>query len=247
MADFSETFGLVRSILMYYSVPFRTGRLLSFYRQFIRPEDLCFDIGAHIGSRLRIWRRLGARIVAVEPQPPFMRFLERWYGGRPGITLVETALGAAPGEATLMVSRRTPTVTSLSPQWIAAVRRARSFAGVDWDVAIQVPVSTLEALIEQYGEPDFCKIDVEGSELEVLRGLSRPLRCLSFEYIPAAAEIAVDCINRLESLGDYEYNYAVGEHMHLHLESWVRGEAVSAWLKTLAPDQPSGDIYARRP
>jgi FkbM family methyltransferase len=246
MASFSETYGLVRSILIYYSIPFRTGRLISFYRQFIRPGDLCFDIGAHIGSRLRIWRRLGARIVAVEPQPQFMRFLERWYGGRPGITRVETALGSAPGEATLMVSRRTPTVTSLSPQWIETVRRARSFSRVDWDATIQLPVSTLEALIERYGEPAFCKIDVEGSEQEVLNGLAHPIGCLSFEYIPAAADMAAACIARLESLGDYEYNYAVGEHMRLHLESWVRGKTVSAWLKTLTPDLPSGDIYARR-
>ena len=230
---------------MYYSLPFRSRRLLSFYAQFIRPGDLCFDIGAHIGSRLRIWSRLGARIVAVEPQPLPMRFLECWYGRRPGITLLETAVGTVRGEATLLVSRRTPTVTSLSPEWIAAVRRARSFSRVSWDGAVQVPVTTVDELIDRYGEPAFCKIDVEGSELQVLNGLSRPLGCLSFEYIPSAACLAAECISRLNCLGSYEYNYSVGEPVRLHRKGWVAGEAVSAWLETLTPDLPSGDIYAR--
>jgi hypothetical protein len=66
---FARGLGLLRSVLMYHGIPFRRRRLSQFYARFIRPGDLCFDIGAHVGSRLGAWLPLGARIVAVEPQP----------------------------------------------------------------------------------------------------------------------------------------------------------------------------------
>jgi FkbM family methyltransferase len=198
-----------------------------------------------VGNRVRAWRRIGARVVAVEPQPAFMRLLRRWYRSDPEVTLVGQAVGASPGQATLLISQRTPTVTTLSAEWTAAVRQARSFAGVEWDASLPVGVTTLDALIAQYGEPVFCKVDVEGYELEVLKGLSRPIRALSFEYIPATMEIARACVDRLCSLGAYAFNWTVGEGMRFQSEKWVGGEAMSAWLAALPTESRSGDVYAR--
>ena len=86
-----------------------------------------------------------------------------------------------PAGTTLLVgdATDTPTVTTLSKPWIEAVQQTDSFAHVHWEPGATVSVITLDDLIAQYGEPAFCKIDVEGYELEVLRGLSRPLRTLS--------------------------------------------------------------------
>jgi FkbM family methyltransferase len=121
--------GLVRSLLIYYGLPGRNGRLRNFYSQFIQPNDLCFDIGAHVGNWLRAWAGLGARIVAVESQPQMMQWLKKMYGeseaasGEPHITLIEQAVGAKIGSATLYISRRTPTVSTLSTKWMTAVQR----------------------------------------------------------------------------------------------------------------------------
>ena len=90
---FVHRLGLWRSVLMYHAIPLRRRRLTRFYAQFIRPGDLCFDIGAHVGSRLRAWTPLGARILAVEPQPECMALLRRWYGDLAHITLIEQAVG----------------------------------------------------------------------------------------------------------------------------------------------------------
>ncbi len=83
--------GLGRSIAVYYGNPLKLRRMQRFYAQFIQPGDLCFDIGAHVGNRVLVWSRLGARIVAVEPQPACLALLRRLYGrspqrylGRPG-------------------------------------------------------------------------------------------------------------------------------------------------------------------
>ncbi len=106
--------GLLRSIVVYYSNPIKLRRMQSFYGQFIRPGDLCFDIGAHVGNRLFVWSRSGAQIVGVEPQGLCMALLRRWYGRAANITLVEEAIGAESGQQTLWISESSPTVTTLS-------------------------------------------------------------------------------------------------------------------------------------
>lgn len=242
---FARGLGLLRSVLMYHGIPFRRRRLSQFYARFIRPGDLCFDIGAHVGSRLGAWLPLGARIVAVEPQPDCMALLRRWYGNRPNIILVEQAVGAAPGVAELLVSARTPTVTTLSPDWIEAVRRERGFATVRWDQRLPVPVTTLDALISRHGLPAFCKIDVEGYELEVLKGLSRPIPALSLEYLPACLETARNGVAHLAALGDYQFNWSVGEAQRLRSSGWLDPGELLDRLDSIAGTGKSGDIYAR--
>jgi FkbM family methyltransferase len=242
---FERSAGLLRSVLMYHGIPFRRRQLTRFYARFIQPGDLCFDIGAHVGSRLRAWTPLGARIVAVEPQPDCMALLRRWFGHQAHITLIEQAVGAKPGVAELLVSSRTPTVTTLSPAWIAAVEKDKGFAGVRWDAPLPVPVTTLDALITRYGVPAFCKIDVEGYELEVLQGLSQPIPALSFEYLPACLETARACVATLMALGPYLFNWSVGEAQRLRSADWLTGPDLLERLAVEAQTGRSGDIYAR--
>lgn len=237
--------GLLRSVVVYYGNPFKLRRMRRFYAQFIAPGDLCFDIGAHVGNRLSVWAGLGAQIVGVEPQPACIALLRRWYGRNPNVILVEAAVGEHVGEATLWVSAATPTVSSLSRPWIATVQQARSFAGVRWEEAMSVPVTTLDALITQYGAPVFCKIDVEGYELSVLHGLSQPLQALSFEYLPVSLEGALACVARLCELGDYEFNWSQGEQHRWGSIAWLNADQVRTFLTGLTMIDKSGDVYAR--
>lgn len=246
MIDFNQKIGLARSILAYYAIPFRHQRLARFYANFIQRGDLCFDIGAHVGNRLRAWLDLGARVVGVEPQPHCMKVLRHWYGRHANVTLVEKALGAEAGMQTMFISRRTPTVTTLSRQWIEAVQQTDSFAGVRWDTAVPVAVTTLDALIAQYGNPVFCKIDVEGFEFEVLLGLSQPIQALSFEYVPATVEVAIESIYRLNQLGRYQFNWSLGETHRLQSAVWLKAKDMATLLSNMPADCDSGDIYARQ-
>ena len=246
MAGFWDYYGIARSMLQFSGI-FQARRMARCYRQFIQPGDLCFDIGAHLGSRIRAWSCIGARIVAVEPQPHLMRLLQRWFGDDPNVTLIEQALGAAPGEQTMLVSRRTPTVTTLSRSWIATVQRAPGWVGTRWETSISVPVTTLDTLIARYGEPAFCKIDVEGYELEVLRGLTRPLPALSFEFTFERLDERLAAVEHVDRLGMREFNFSVGESLRLAFAAWVGPTEMQAFLRA-SPRDPAyfGDVYARQ-
>lgn len=238
--------GIARSLVIYHGQPGRQRRLRRFYAQFLAPGDLAFDIGAHVGNRVRAWRAIGVRVVAVEPQPDLVRVLRRLFGRDPSVVIRPDAVGAHAGHASLWIATATPTVSSLSPDWIGTVTADRRFGRVRWDRAVEVDVVTLDELVTSYGEPGFVKVDVEGFEAEVLSGLDGPVAALSFEYLPQAHAAGLAALAEVERLGGYEYNYSPVETMRLVSDRWLDAAGLVGLLDRLRPGGRSGDVYARR-
>jgi FkbM family methyltransferase len=236
-------FGVVRSLGIYYGHPARARAMDRLYAQFIAPGDLVFDIGAHVGDRIASFRRLGARVVAVEPQPALHRTVRLLYGRDPQVALVPAAVGRATGTAEMKINPGNPTISTLSDAFIAASRGAAGWQGESWPQALNVPVTTLDALIAAHGRPRFIKLDVEGFEAEALAGLSQPVPALSFEFTTIQRAVALACLERCIQLGYTEFNAALGESQALG--AWRDAQAMAEWLAALPHEANSGDVYAR--
>ena len=234
---------LYRSLDVYYGDAARDAAMDALYARFVRTGDLAFDIGSHVGDRIGAFRRLGARVVALEPQPLCARAVRAIYAGDHNVTLIESACGAEPSTLTLQINSANPTVSTASPDFIRAADGAGGWEGQTWDATIEVPCTTLDALVAQYGAPAFAKIDVEGFEDTVLAGLGRPLPVLSFEFTTIQRDIAFRCLDRLASLGPYGFDVALGESQVLTFDRWVCKADMAAHIAGLPHAANSGDVY----
>lgn len=238
-------FGLLTSLAMYYWQPGKLAQLGEFFQAYLPADALCFDVGAHLGNRTKVWRKLGATVVAIEPQAICLKYLRRRFGNDPKVTILPVAVSSQAGTTQMHVSAMTPTITTLAGQEWQDQMQALSKFKLTWDYSVEVETVTLQNVVETYGVPDFCKIDVEDLELEVLTGLSTPIPLLSFEYMMTRIEKTVHCIERLQEIGNYEFNRSEGESHHLLSTHWLSGKAMTEQLTVGNEQVKSGDIYAR--
>ena len=234
--------GVLRSLRIYYGDRTRAAAMDRLYAGFVQRGDLVFDIGAHVGDRIASFRRLGARVVAAEPQPALVKVLRLLY--RRDVTIEPVAVGAREGTVDLKLNVANPTVSTASDAFVSAARDAEGWKEQNWTKTVQVPVTTLDTLIARHGMPAFIKIDVEGFEADALAGLSQPVKALSFEFTTIQRDVAAACIARCAALGFTRFNAALGESQTMAHGDWVDADAIGRWLNELPHAANSGDIYA---
>jgi FkbM family methyltransferase len=214
-----------------------------FYSQLLVPGDLVFDIGANLGSYAEIFASLGARVIAVEPNPDCVSHIRRSHPGGL-IEVVGTAVGSSAGVATIRLAERSD-MSSMSADWIRAIREAQRIDDSIWSNQITVPVITLDSLIERYGIPKFIKIDVEGFEESVLNGLSTQPPVLSFEFNTNFLDAAVRCLKTFERGVNCSFNFVVGEPFKFELNEWVAVDELCSHLESLGKQRGYGDIFVK--
>ena len=156
-------------------------------------------------------RSLGCRVVAVEPQAECVASLRRRFAGDGEVAFGQAAVADWIGGGELRPSTTSSTHASMSADWRRTAMEKGYMPAEVWLEPIEVPVVTLDSLIEQHGVPAYCKIDVEGFEPQALRGLSHPLRGVDFEFHCELVEALEESLERLGELGDYRYSIFVGE------------------------------------
>jgi FkbM family methyltransferase len=174
---------------------------LQFCFRFLRPGDLFVDVGANVGvfSALVGTRLPGVRTIAIEPFPPVRDDLVTNLGLNHfdgPVTVVGAAVSEEPGEAVFEVLER-DVLNRLAPQGAVGESQA----------GIQVDVTTLDDLVDEV--PALIKIDVEGSELLVMRGARRLLKehspALLFELCGHGSQFGVSPADIRSFLSDFGY------------------------------------------
>jgi FkbM family methyltransferase len=238
--------GVFRSLRIYYGGRHNRAAMDRLYARFVKPGDLVFDVGSHVGDRVAAFRRLDARVIACEPNPPLVKTLRLIYGRDSSVTIEPVAVGAKTGEIELRINVDNPTVSTASADFVNASGGAPGWEGQHWDKSIKVAMTTLDALIVRHGLPSFMKLDVEGFEAEALAGLTKPVAALSFEFTTIQRDVARACVARCQALGYVRYNAALGESQTLVHDGWQGADAIVRWLESLPMEANSGDVYASR-
>jgi len=216
----------------------------TFFSSILNKNDLCFDVGANMGNRIKPLLEMGARVVAVEPQESCQKYLNYKYGNK--IEIVKKGLADSDGSKTLYIANST-VLSSFSEEWIESFKEGR-FSKYSWNKKVQVEMTTLDKLILKYGKPNFIKIDVEGYELNVLKGLSSPINLICFEYaVPEQTKNVIACINQLLKIStNLSFNYCIGENMNFVLPNWIGLNEMQNLINSQEfIDSAFGDVYVR--
>lgn len=245
MSKTDKIFGWYLSKMIYEWNPFKIKRKHHFYKQFIQPDDLCFDVGAHMGDRVSSWLGLGAKVVAFEPQIRFYEYLKKKFKNRSFFYLEKVGLSNVEGSMNFNICNKYPTLSSLSGKEWEDQLNENSKLNIKFDTKEEIEVSTLDHMIEKYGVPKFIKIDVEGHEREVLLGLSQQVDYLSFEFLSFNKEELQACMDICASLGYSQFNWSYQEEFTLRNREWLTKDRVYKDIEIMEKNVFSGDVYVK--
>ncbi|RLE21424.1 MAG: FkbM family methyltransferase [Acidobacteria bacterium] len=216
-------------------------RMSRFYAQFVDRGDLVFDIGAAEGYHSEVFLALGANVVALEPQPYCLGVLQRRFAGRANVKVLAKGVSDADGELGFSICEGDPEISTFA----VAKWRSGRYAGRRWEPEVRIPVVTLDSLVAIHGRPEFVKIDVEGFEERVLRGLSSPLPALSFEFNREFIADVDACVEHVCALGPAHFNFSLYRRYALHSPTWLDRDELLTTLDNLPGENMNGDIYVR--
>jgi FkbM family methyltransferase len=238
------------------SVINETSQELSFYRNLLsgfNPGDVIFDIGANQGTKTETFLRLGAKVVAVDPDETNKEILESKFlkyrlVPKP-VVVVNRAVSDKSETATMFVDAPGSAKNTFSRKWVDTLRTDDSRFGhsLDFRQSKEVATTTLENLFADHGVPFFVKIDVEGFELSVLQGMQRPVPYLSFEVnLPEFRPEGLQCIEVLAGVStEGKFNYASDCTSELALKEWVSAAQITQVLNTCS--EPSIEVFWKTP
>ncbi|HMB62183.1 MAG TPA: FkbM family methyltransferase [Eudoraea sp.] len=210
------------------------------YASLIQKNDLCFDIGANAGKKSIIFLSLGARVIGFEPQSTCLPALARVAKKYPDFSYRNIAVGDTTGLAELHLGTHTE-IATLSNKFMDYFRTAEVY----WNKKETVQVKTLNNLVEEYGLPNYCKIDVEGYEEKVLGVLTYQIPLIEFEYTGGFIRETTSILDRLSGIGDYRFNYSSNEKSRLRLKNWIPSEEMAAIILSLSRNRLHGNIFAK--
>ena len=217
-------------------------RLEKLYKTFVKSGDLVFDIGGHQGNMTATLAKIGARVICVEPRPSGVKHLKERFKKEHEVTVIQKGVGEKKGVLPLYVHDKDTSTSSFAKKW-----RTEQYDDGKWNEKIDIPITTLDELIKEFGKPTFCKIDVEGFEVEVLTGLNSKIPLISFEFHGNCKDAIQKCVQKLEKIDEVKFNFSLYGNHQLELKEWINKEELMKIISKISNSNQNlcGDIYAK--
>jgi FkbM family methyltransferase len=210
-----------------------------FYSKLIKKNDLCFDIGANIGTKSELFLSIGANVIAFEPQSSCLQYLENLKTKYSNFRFFQFGVGSKNEEKELQIATHIE-VASFSKKFISFYTNQ----DIKWNEKEIVHVKTLNSLIEEFEIPKYCKIDTEGYELKILSSLSYKIPNIEFEFTESHFDETLKIIDLLDT-NNTSFNYILNENLKFKLKKWVSGNELIEELKTLSKNKLHGNIFVK--
>jgi hypothetical protein len=220
---------------------------MKIFEHIIKSGDLVFDIGSNLGDKSDVFLSLGSMVIAFEPQIECYEYTLNRFRDNKNFIAENLALDEKIGVSQIFIASY-HTISSMSEKFIEESKKNR-FIGYSWDQVKEVSTNTLDNMIIKYGKPNFIKIDVEGYELNVLKGLKTPIDTISIEYNPELCSIAIDSIEYIDSLNNNKtlFNYGYRNDEYFKYDEWITKDSIIEYLKSVNDFKfEFGDVYCKR-
>lgn len=210
-----------------------------FYEQFIKKDDLCFDIGANIGAKSELFLKLDAKVIAFEPQTKCLENLEILKNKNKNFSYYPFGIGDKNETKALNLATHIE-VATFSDEFIQFYKNET----IQWNEKETVEVKPINSIIEQFGIPNYCKIDTEGFELKILSSLKYKIPVIEFEFTESHFLETLKIIDLFDSKKT-TFNFILNERLKLKLKNWLKADEFKEKLKGLDKFQLHGNIFVK--
>lgn len=228
------------SEILYEAITSKTKKTMDFYKSFLLSSNgvnknlLAFDIGANKGNKAKALLQLGFKVIALEPERNSIATLKYRYGTNPNVKIIEKGVSCQEGFTDIYITQARSGLNTMNTKWKNSLhneKENRWGKQVDFKEFYKVPLTTLENLYSEFSIPYFIKIDVEGFELEVIKGMKSLPAYISFEAnLPEFTEETITCIEMINSFSDaVVFNYSFNEK--LVVTDWLTANGMINFLK----------------
>ena len=140
---------------------------------------MIFDVGANYGTFTEAAIKAGHKVIAIEPAPRVFSRLVSSYIYSPNVVPLKMAVSDTNNDLVEFYEADEDGLSSLNKEWLTS--ETMPYSGKPFRT-IKATTITIDSLVELYGRPDLIKIDVEGAEWSVFRGMTKHQGTITFEW-----------------------------------------------------------------
>lgn len=173
---------------------------------------LFFDIGANRGDATLEALRQGYDVIALEPAPFVYGQLVKNFIYNPRVTALRYAVSDSDYNNVEFYVCQEDGLSTLNKDWLT--NEAMPYNGKPYRT-INATTITVDTLADKYGHPDLIKIDVEGAEWNVLRGMKRKYSKLTMEW---TFETLAEHEKQMDYMYQLGYRQVAAQYIVNHLQ-----------------------------